>query len=55
MAEMSISNFTSQFYFDSQEKSCGENIKKNRVLTEKTIKLLTRKVLKLSLSKKPTY
>ena len=54
MVEMSISNFTSQFYFDSQEKSCGENIKKNRVL-KKTIKLLTRKVLKLSLSKKPTY
>lgn len=42
MAEMSISNFTSQFYFDSQEKSCGENIKKNRVL-KKTIKLLTQK------------
>ena len=43
MAEMSMSNFTSQFYFDSQEKSCGENIyKKNRVL-KKTIKLLTRK------------
>lgn len=54
MAEMSISNFTSQFYFDSQEKSCSENIKKNRVL-KKTIKLLMRKVLKLSLSKKPTY
>lgn len=31
MAEMSISNFTSQFYFDSQEKSCGENIKKNSI------------------------
>lgn len=30
MAEMSISNFTSQFYFDSQEKSCGENIKKKQ-------------------------
>lgn len=28
MAEMSMSNFTSQFYFDSQEKSCGENILK---------------------------
>lgn len=28
--EMSMSNFTSQFYFDSQEKSCGENILKKQ-------------------------